>query len=291
MSLEQMKRYVDICLEAYPKTITRLALTGGECFLLGDDLQKIIKYGTEKGLYVDIISNGYWGKSYKHALGILIALKEAGLKAITFSTGEDHQKWVPLKSCRNAAVAAARLGITCSVRVESHYGRVKCEKEIFDDPPFRKLIESKKIDLKWWTWREYNNEIKHGRIHPCRSRPYESESCELLFKEINITPYGDVLACCGISTMRIPQMRLGNIEQESVKAIYERAFQDALKVWIDRKGPQSVLQYVHDNSDIRFHQTGPGCQSCNEIFGNPKIIPFLQEHYDDWIEKMKYEFI
>lgn len=291
MSLEQMKRYVDLCIAAYPDTITRLALTGGECFLLGDDLKEIIQYGTRKGLSVDVISNGYWGQSYRNAFNILTELKKAGLKEITFSTGKDHQKWVPLKSCRNAAVAAARLGIKCFLRVEVHSGKVKCEKQMQEDVPFWKLIQSSKIGLTWWTWRKYNNEFNHGLYHPYRHRPYESKSCGLLFRDINITPYGDVLACCGISSMRIPQMRLGNIEKEPVRTIYERAFQDALKRWIDRKGPQSVLQYVYDNSDIRFHQIGPGCDSCNEIFGNPKIIPFLQDRYDDWIDRLKYEFI
>ena len=67
MTTEQMKRYVDICLEAYPDSITRLALSGGECFMLGSDLDEIVRYGASKGLSVDVISNGYWGKSYKSA--------------------------------------------------------------------------------------------------------------------------------------------------------------------------------------------------------------------------------
>ena len=48
MTLEEMKHYVDVCIDAYPQSITRLALTGGECFLLGDDLDEIVRYGTEK---------------------------------------------------------------------------------------------------------------------------------------------------------------------------------------------------------------------------------------------------
>lgn len=71
MTIEQMKRYVDICLEAYPDSITRLALTGGECFLLGDDLDEIIRYGASKGLSVDVISNGYWGNHIKAPMNVL----------------------------------------------------------------------------------------------------------------------------------------------------------------------------------------------------------------------------
>lgn len=291
MSLEQMKRYVDLCLDAYPDTITFLSLTGGECFLLGDDLKAIIKYGMLRGLHSSLISNGYWGRSYKRAVGILSELQAAGLWSIAFSTGEAHQKWVPMRSVRNAAVAAARLGLKCEVRVESRFGRTKWEQQISNDAPFRKLIEENKIRLEWWRWREYNNEINHGLNYPFRLRHSSSKPCDLLFRDIIITPYGDVLACCGLSTIRIPQMRLGNIDKEPVKVVYERAFQDALKAWLRREGPEAVLQYVYDNSDIKFHSFGPNCSACNEIFRNPKIVALLNERYDDWIEKVQFGYI
>lgn len=50
-----------------------------------------------------------------------------------------------------------------------------------------------------------------------------------------------------------------------------------------------MLQYVHDNSDIKFHQWGNGCESCIEIFENPRILPFLREHYHDWCGKLYYK--
>ena len=110
MSLEEMKHYVDVCMDAYPDSLTHLDLTGGECFLLGRNLDEIIRYGKDKGLIVSLVSNGYWGKSYSAALDRIHALKEAGLREIAFSVGDDHQHILPLKGCRNAAVASARAG-------------------------------------------------------------------------------------------------------------------------------------------------------------------------------------
>ena len=97
MTTEQMKQYVDICLESYPDSITRLALSGGECFLLGSDLDEIVRYGASKGLSVDVISNGSWGKSYKSACERIKGLKDIGLQAITFSVGEDHSRECPCR--------------------------------------------------------------------------------------------------------------------------------------------------------------------------------------------------
>lgn len=150
-----------------------------------------------------------------------------------------------------------------------------------------RLVNAGKIDIVFWMWRKYNNDVRHGRGYPWHWRPYEeSKPCDLLFKNIVITPYGDVLACCGIGNSRNPHMRLGNVWKEPVKTIYERTYEDILKVWIGTDGAQAILQYVYDNSDIKFHQSGNGCEACIEVFENPKIIPFLREHYDDWAKKI-----
>ena len=289
MTLEQMKRYIDLSLEAYPDSLNTLSLTGGECFLLGDDLKAILRYGKERGLVGSIISNGYWGRNYREAVALLRELKECGLAFISFSMGNDHNHLIPMRNCRNAAVAAARLGMNPGLRVESR----RYEKEIVKDPVFLKLINSGDIKLQWWGWQEYNNEINHGRSHPWRMRPHgDSKPCRLLFSNIILTPYGDMMACCGIGCMRNPYMRLGNIEKEPLKDVYERAFQDALKVWIYAKGAEDVIKYVYDNSkDIRFHRYWGACESCIEIFENPKILPLLRERYHDWASKIQYELL
>lgn len=290
MTTEQMRRYVDICLDAYPDSITRLALSGGECFMLGSDLDEIVRYGASKGLSVDVISNGYWGKSYKSAYERIKGLKDIGLQAITFSVGEDHQHLIPLKCCRNAIVASARAGYTVSVRIQDNMlSGNPTYKKLKKDTAFMRLVESKRIELSFNDWQEFNNETIHKRRRAYRLRPYgESSGCKFIGNEIIISPYGDVMACCGIGLFRFPQIRLGNIEKDPIKDIYERTFQDALKMWIRCSGPKAVLQYVYENSKISFHHWGPDCNCCMEIFSNPEIIPFLLDTYDDWIHKVNY---
>ncbi|ROS87040.1 hypothetical protein EEL34_08695 [Muribaculaceae bacterium Isolate-039 (Harlan)] len=287
MTIDEMKHYVDICMDAYPDSIRQLDLTGGECFLLGSDLDEIIRYGKDRGLLVALVSNGYWGKSYTAALERILQLRASGLNEIAFSVGDDHQHILPLKGCRNAAVASARAGYKVEFRMETRYGQCSVYEKLKEDSAFMRLVNAGKIDIVFWMWRKYNNDVRHGRGYPWHWRPYEeSKPCDLLFKNIVITPYGDVLACCGIGNSRNPHMRLGNVWKEPVKTIYERTYEDILKVWIGTDGAQAILQYVYDNSDIKFHQSGNGCEACIEVFENPKIIPFLREHYDDWAKKI-----
>lgn len=287
MTPDEMKYYVDVCIDAYPQSITRLALTGGECFLLGDDLDGIVSYGTQRGLNVDFISNGFWGRTYKEAEERIFRLWRAGLKEVAFTIGEDHDHIINFRHCRNAVVASARQGYKVELRVERRiFGDNTVYEKLRADRSFMRLVDAGKIQLKFWEWRDYNNETIGRRRYPWRHRPCgKSTPCRGLFNHIIITPYGDVLACCGIGNSRNPHMRLGNIWKEPVKTIYERSFADFLKVWIHSQGAQAVLQYVYDNSDIKFRRWDDGCESCIEIFENPRILPFLREHYDDWCQK------
>lgn len=292
MTLDEMKYYVDDCLRAYPDSIYRLSLTGGECFLLGKDLDEIIKYGASKGLKVGVMSNGYWGSSYSEAYQRISSLKALGLRSIGFSVGEEHQNRLPLKGCRNAAVAAARVGLPVEFRVESHFRLSKIVDTLKKDKAFMKLVNANKIQVIQWNWQEYNNEIKHGEMYPTRWCPYgESRPCDSLGVNINITPYGEVVACSGIMSLRLPAMVIGNIWKEPVETLFDRIFADSLKIWIRREGPAAVLKYVYEHSNIRFHRCGDGCNGCYEIFTNPKIIPLLIETYDDWSKKFAYLYL
>ena len=289
VTLEEMKHYVDECLRAYPTSIKKLSLTGGECFLLGKDLDEIIKYGASKGLEVGLMTNGYWGKSYSQAYERIKALKDLGLTSIGFSVGTEHQNRLPLKGCRNAAVASARVGLPVEFRIENRFGKSDVFEELSKDKAFMKLATAKKIELIFWEWEQFNNENKHRKYSPWRHRPYgESKPCRLLGKGINITPYGDVTACCGIASLRLPSMVVGNINKEPADELFQRIFADSLKVWIHKEGPKSVLQYVYQHSDIRFRRSSDGCAACFEIFDNPKILPLLIETYDDWSLKLRY---
>lgn len=96
------------------------------------------------------------------------------------------------------------------------------------------------------------------------------------------------MACCGIGMFRIPQLRLGNIDKEPIRTIFERVFQDALKIWLYTSGPIEIFQYTYDHSDIEFRTWGEAYRFCKEIFSNPEIIPFLEENFEDWSEKIHY---
>lgn len=106
LSIEQMKSYVNQCLSFYEDSIKVLVLTGGECLLIEKDLKEIISYAANRGLIVRIVTNGYWATTLQKAEKTIIELKSAGLKEINFSTGDDHQEWIPYDNIVYGAIAS-----------------------------------------------------------------------------------------------------------------------------------------------------------------------------------------
>lgn len=284
MTFEEMKDYVDKSLEAYPDSIQKFGLTGGECMLLGKDVDKIIAYAKSKGLACNLISNAFGATDYDKAYRTLKRLKGKGLVSISFSTGEDHNKYVPWMNVRHAAVAAARLGLATDLRIENQImGQMTVSRGLYSDVEVMELVAQKKLVLTTSPWMEYANKGKKSRAHKVVLRNDDKkESCHSLFQNIIINPYGEVYACCGIGVCHIPQMRLGNIHQEPIKTIYERAFDDFLKVWLYMDGPQAVLKFVKEKTGQKFPwHTTHLCDICRVIFTDKTILPTIRRHIFD----------
>ena len=284
MTYDQMQSYVDMSLAAYPDTIKRLSLTGGECMLLRKDIDRILSYCKGKGLECFMVSNAFWATDYEKARKILRRLQRCGLTSVAFSTGEDHDKYVPWTNVRNALAAAAHLGLSPELRYEDKPGRMSILQSLEDDDEISVLIRSRHIKISGSSWMDFNNKGPKPRAWKMPFREYEgTNNCKCLFQDIIINPYGEVYACAGIGVCRIPQMRLGNVNREPIKAIYEHAFEDFLKIWIYSDGPHAVLKFVHEKTgqkSFNWH-TSHNCDICRVIFTDKKIIPCIRENFYD----------
>lgn len=286
MTYDEMKKYIDMSLEAYPDTISTLGLTGGECMLLGKDVDKIFRYAKSKGLICCMVSNAFWATDYDKAFKTLKRLKRNGLRKADFSTGNDHNQYVPWQNVRHAAVAAAHLGIEVCLRIEYSFCYLDINNAIHSDEEVNDLIQKGKLRLSIDTWMQFINRGKRPRNYKIRFPKHrKTEKCLSLFQNIIINPYGEVYACCGLGMCKIPQMRLGNINQEPIKTIYERAFQDFLKIWLFTEGPNAVLKYVFEKTGQKFNwHTNHHCDICRIIFTDKTILPIIKENFYDIAE-------
>ncbi|MBV9408392.1 MAG: radical SAM protein, partial [Candidatus Eremiobacteraeota bacterium] len=88
-------------------TIDRIVFTGGECFLLGEDLDRLIRHAHLTGFETRVVTNGYWAVNERAAAQRASALFAAGLDEMMLSTGTFHQQFVPVERIIAAARAVA----------------------------------------------------------------------------------------------------------------------------------------------------------------------------------------
>lgn len=279
-----------MCLIEYSKSLKVLVLTGGECMIYEDITKASIKYASSLGLITRIVTNGFWATTYKNALTKIKELKDCGLNEINFSSGIDHQQWVPFRKVRNAAVAASRIGFLPIINFESHEP-TKFDNQLLDillkDKTLSSLLNENKIKIERGVWMKFdnskndeNNSITceetgntHNIIHTGR--------CTNLFNTIVINPYGECFACCGLCNEQNLFLRLGNIEKQHIKDIYETAFDDALKLWLYVDGPKSILKklasmgLINTNNSI-FQYKPHICDLCRYIFQNVGILEAIR---------------
>lgn len=296
LTFEEMKGYLDMCLEAYPNSIKVLVLTGGECFLLGNDLMKIIEYANSKGLVVRVVTNGYWAQTYEKAYKKLKKLTDIGLREINFSTGDDHQEWVKYDNVIYGSMAALDLGLTCVVNVETHDTSVFSSKQFLEDERLKPYLEKEKKRIKifngvWVPFSEdanlsYNNSMLGVK----------KERCTSLFNTITINPYSFVIACCGLYSERILPLRLGLLNQKSknIKSIYARQFQDFMNLWLFVEGPYKILEWLYKKQNIdKPIPNGHICMLCANIFKNSEYIELIKNNYEELFPSifLKYQLL
>lgn len=225
--------------------------------LLGKDVEKIISYVHSKDLCSSIISNAYWATDYDKAYRTLKRLKDKGLTAAGFSTGEDHNRYVPWMNARHAAVASARLGIATSLWLENHQRHSEIIQNLYADTEVAELVNQQKLHIAASYWMEFNNKGQQSRKPKIELRDSNGPApCPQLFHAVIINPYGEVYACYGIGACHIPQMRLGNVHQEPIRTIYtDKTILPILRDHVFEIATFSLLFHKHSAKIINEHRT------------------------------------
>jgi hypothetical protein len=276
-------------------SIKVVVFTGGECFLLGRELDALITRAAKHGLLARCVTNGYWGKSPEAARKRVKQLVAAGLIEINFSTGPMHARYVPLDSVINAAAASAEAGLTTVINVEIFDG---CD---FDVTPILKhevlsgRINKKRVLLQRNMW--INNAEGRGKMvmkplpEHSRFRPEFKSACSTVMNVIAITPAQDLVACCGLHLESIPELHLGNIAERSLQSVLNQAPDDLVKIWMHLDGPEVILEFVkkHESSYQLPTQSVHPCETCQKLYTDPVVKRVLREYYreveDDLVKR------
>ncbi|UBQ44022.1 radical SAM/SPASM domain-containing protein [Comamonas thiooxydans] len=261
-----------------------VVFSGGEVFLLKDDLFKAIKFSRNLGLNVRCITNGFWGKTEKIVKKTVERLVESGVSEINISTGADHQEHIPFESVERACEALVRNGISTLVTIEKDSPLTNCLDKARKSKIFTKLFEEHPnlFSIQCNSWMPFHdNYIERGEAPGLSSI---RGGCTQIFNNIVITPYKKLAACCGLTYEHIPELTIGSLNDNSMKEILVNSLDDFLKIWIHLDGPATILRKLFGteiNDELR--EVRHICQACAVLHLHPTAKETLLNNYKNFV--------
>jgi hypothetical protein len=267
-----MKQAIDDALQSMPN-LELIVFSGGECFMLKEDLYETIAYASSCELLTRCVTNGYWGARKESAVRIAKLVREAGLTEINISTGLDHQQWVSFESVVNCSTAL----------IEKDSSESTCWKAANEHPDIKRMLSSnsKKLTLICNTWMPFKTDsIGRGDS----DNKVLDSGCHQLFSNLVITPHEVVSACCGLTFEHIPEMRLGNYKSKHLSEYIDEVASDFLKLWIHVDGPRQVARSIlGDKRNMQIEDSVHICQACAVLHQDKEIRTALENHYHEFV--------
>jgi hypothetical protein len=271
----------------------RVVFTGGECFLLGSELDALVAHAHLHGLVTRAITNGYWAVSEKAAAIRVGSLRAAGLDEMMLSTGTFHQRFVPVVRVLNAARAAAAAGIETHISIED------CDQSTFDDTLFRDdlrdLIDLGLVSISKDPW--ITDPGGRGAValtHDGRQvEPgFGDGPCRQILDVVSVTPDGTLTACCGFPIEQLPALSLGSVSERALDDALAAAPNQLLHLWLRSRGPRDIAAFVAQY--VPGYALPPAasiCQVCETLQRDPRAMSVVFEHAGEVVERIASEFV
>ena len=265
-------------------SIRVVVFTGGECFLLGSQLDALIKHAHTHGFTTRCVTNGYWGTSSQAANARANRLLSSGLSEINFSCGDHHAAFVPFERVLTAAEACLKVGIPTHINVEAFEGSCFEFNCLTAHPRLVGHLESGLLSIRSAVW--INNSLGDGAstvAHPqsySRFAPKRGGPCETVLDVVAITPTLSAVACCGLHLETIPELHLGSIAEMRISDVLAYARDDLIKIWMHVSGPEEILKFVKRHRpefELPLEAVHP-CESCAVVYKNKAVREVLRQH-------------
>lgn len=294
LSLQSMLNHIDEAHAGFP-ALKLVVFTGGECFLLKQDLFSAIAHAHQLGLSTRCVTNGFWGKAATKCKQTVNHLVNAGINEINISTGLDHQEWVPQDSVVKAATALVEAGVFTLITIEADTADSNCRQRLLERPEIRKLLKQPNLfRVQNNSWMPFT--VEHQSRTNTIDRSDLTGGCGQVFHNAVVTPSEELSACCGLTLEHIPEMKIGfSGIGGSLSEHYYRQYEDFLKIWLSVDGPFTIMtRLIGDEADDAMREKLAAvvhiCQACVILHQHPRFRQLLEERYQEFVPEIMSRF-
>jgi hypothetical protein len=275
-----IRERIDEATTTFPR-LQLVVFSGGEPFLLKDDLIDSVAHCSKLGLRSRIVTNGSWAKRTARAKETCERLREAGLTELNVSTGRDHQQWVDHQTVVNASAAAVAAGLRVLVTIETDTKISDCLDSFRSDPRVIELSDHPLFAFQANYWMPFHGDAPE-RLQAADLSVLR-KGCGQVFKNVVITPRDEVAACCGLTFEHIPEMRLGPCS-DGLGDRYRSQADDFLKYWLKVDGPYSIIERVMgDQATALLANVVHQCQACAVLHRSDEARRTLARRYEEFV--------
>lgn len=266
-------------------SIQLVVFSGGECFMLEEDLVIAVARCTTQGLATRCVSNGYWARTPEAARERLAPLRDAGLRELNLSTGDFHQAYVDPQCIINAAIAGVALGMRVVVVVESRDGRAFNGHKLLRDPRLEPVARSPLLtvfDSPWMPMQDREHITQSASALAATGNLFRRKPCDSVLDTLVVNPSGVIGACCGLTREQIPEMAVGHVSTGLAAAV-QAAGSDFMKIWISVDGPERILAWAAGiDPRIQWEQRySHHCDACRAVYDDPLVRAVISGHWRD----------
>jgi hypothetical protein len=265
-------------------TLRKIVFTGGECFLLGDELDSLVARARGYGLVTGCVTNGYWAISRPIAERRMGRLAQAGLEEIRFSTGSFHSRYVPVERVGNGACASVRAGLKTRISIENLYKQEFDVSSLVRNPELEHFISRRQIKIDRSVW--VQNGGTGGLSQSSDQSPFvqiRKRGCSTVLQALAVTPDEMLAACCGLHLEKIPALHLGSLKHAALGKRIAEAPDDFLKIWIRVEGPERILEFVKRHApdyQLPLAAAHP-CETCLHLHQDETARQVIRDCYKE----------
>lgn len=282
-------------------SVQLVVFSGGECFLLKDDLVRAVEFASSKGLRTRCVTNGYWARAPHSGHKRLQQLKDAGLCELNVSTGDFHQQWVPEESVVNAACLGVELKLENTlIVVEMQKERRVTATRLLKNPRLQALEQDravnhfKIIESAWMPMDDQGTIDQPVERMINRENVHRRHGCKSVLQTVVVTPARKVGFCCGLSRELIPELNAVWDDNALAERLAE-AGNEFMKIWLFVDGPERILAWAASkNLQIDWEgRYAHHCHACLALFQNPLIRRAIAENYRERVDDilMRYSVL
>jgi hypothetical protein len=259
-----------------------IGLSGGEAFLFFDRLCKIIAYITNKGGFVSINTNGFWGVSPKIAAGKVLKLLELNVTQLVVSIDSFHDPYIPRVRALNVIRACKEHGL----RVELQFVATKSSDRLAD------LLRNHGDALMGIECREI-------ACHPVGRAAVTVKPEDLITEPhipqgrcpasvMSISADGRVIPCCNAAG-HLPALELGKVNDD-LSALQQKFLHDPVLNMIRARGPKALLPFAEEAG----YQAHPGryvdqCHLCHDLHKDPRLAKSISAAVQNALEEERFQ--